>query len=131
MFTLLIDDLKTADDIRDNFGYEFDRVVRNFASALEALAERHWDVVLLDHDLADFSGPEGAERKGVDVVRWLARPENRQHIPGSIVCISRNPVGIGNINDDIAMLYADPDQLLMLDAEYMQKYYEERFGAHS
>ncbi len=130
MFTLLIDDLKTADDIRDNFGYEFDRVVRNFAFALEALAELHWDVVLLDHDLADFSGPGGSELTGVHVVRWLARPENRQHIPGRIICVSRNPVGSSNINDQIAMLYDDPDQLLVLDSEYMRMYYAQRSGGN-
>jgi hypothetical protein len=124
MSTLLIDDLKTAEDIRDNFGCEFDLAARNFEEAISALSQRYWQLVLLDHDLADNTGPGGEERKGVHVVRWLARPENRQHIPARIVCVSRNSVGIGNINAEIDMLYSDPDQLLMLDSEYLRRYYE-------
>lgn len=124
MATLLIDDLKTAEDIRNTFGCEFDQAARNFAEATSALSQRHWDLVLLDHDLADYTGPGGEERKGVHVVLWLARPENRQHIPKRIVCVSRNNVGTDNIKDDIAKLYSDPDQLLMLDTEYLRQCYE-------
>jgi hypothetical protein len=32
-------------------------------------------------------------------------------------------MGTDNINADIAMLYSDPDQLLMLAREHMRQYY--------
>ncbi len=121
MATLLIDDMKNPEEL----GYEVDCIARDFAAALAALAEQHWDLVLLDHDLADFTGPDGEERTGVSVVRWLARPANRCHIPGQIVCVSRNNVGGPAIEDQVRTLYTDPDSLLILDREYMQEYYQQ------
>ena len=119
MWILLIDDKKMPEDL----GYECQKIARDYASGIAALQERHWDVLLLDHDLADFSGPNGDERKGIHVIRWLARPENRVHIPGSIVCVSYNPIGAPDIVTDAEKLYSDPDGLVMKDREYMEQYY--------
>ena len=124
MATLLIDDMKNPDEL----GYEVDRIARDFPAALAALAEQHWDLVLLDHDLADFSGANGDERKGVHVVRWLSRPENRKHIPGAIICVSRNNVGGPSIEHEVGLLYEDPDMVVTLDTEYMKEYYRQLSG---
>jgi hypothetical protein len=113
MTTLLIDDEKDPqiDPLLKQLG-TVDRIARNFAQGILALSEQHWTRLLLDHDLADFSGPGGSELTGRSVILWLAQPENRQHIPGEIVCVSRNVVGIKDLLQDIAALYDDPDRLL-------------------
>ena len=116
---LLIDDVKTPGEV----GYIVQHAARNYNDGIAALQKRVWDLLLLDHDLADFSGPDGEERKGWHVLRWLARPENRQFIPRKIVCVSYNPKGRGDIDDAIAKLYSDPDSLVILDREYMESYY--------
>ncbi len=125
MHILLIDDMK--DPVRDPIFKEIgpvSRIARNYQDGIAALTEVHWDRLLLDHDLADFTGPGGSERDGMSVICWLARPANRQHIPGEIICVSRNSVGIPQMIDAIAKLYSDPDQVLMLDAEYLRSWYE-------
>jgi CheY-like chemotaxis protein len=117
---LLIDDKKMPSEV----GYEVTKVARDFNSGIAALIDGSWDLLLLDHDLADFTGPDGEERKGWHVIRWLARPENRKYIPGKIICVSYNPEGVRDIEDAINKLYRDPDQLVILDREYMERYYE-------
>ena len=47
MSTLLIDDQRNL---------PADRVARTYQEGIDALAEGHWDVLYLDHDLGDFSG---------------------------------------------------------------------------
>jgi hypothetical protein len=86
MLTLLIDDKR---DI------EATRVTRNYADGIAALQERQWDVLYLDHDLGDFSGPNGSERNGYHIVCWLE--EHPEHLPKRIVVVSSNPVGRKNI----------------------------------
>ena len=126
MQTLLIDDEKDprADPLLRELG-EVHCIARSYAEGIAALARHHWDRLLLDHDLADFSGPAGAELTGRSIVRWLAQPENRRHIPGQIICVSRNVRGIRDINADVETLYRQPDQLLKLT----QQDYERLFGA--
>lgn len=119
MKTLLIDDMKLPEEL----GVQVERIARTFADGIAALEECRWDRVLLDHDLADFSGPQGQERTGFHVLLWLARPENRAHIPSEISCVSRNPTGGVNIVSAIDDLYADPDRLVMRDGEYMRRLY--------
>ena len=92
--TLLIDDLKNL---------PADRVARNYADGIAALQEERWDVLLLDHDLGDFSGPEGRELDGCSVMYWLEA--NQQHLPGEIIIVSRNPVGRDRITSVIRRLY--------------------------
>lgn len=92
--TLLIDDLK---DI------QADRVARNYADGIKALQEEHWDVLYLDHDLGDFSGPGGRELDGNSVMCWLE--QNPQHLPGEVIIVSRNPVGRQRIASMIWKLY--------------------------
>jgi hypothetical protein len=119
MRILLIDDKKTPQEL----GYDVERIARDFNQGIAALVEGGWDLLLLDHDLADFTGPGGEERKGWHVLRWLARPENRQYIPAKVKCVSHNPEGIRDIEDAMRKLYSDPDKIVILDREYMEQYY--------
>ena len=50
MSTLLIDDQRNL---------PADRVARTYQEGIDALAERHWDILYLDHDLGDFRELEG------------------------------------------------------------------------
>lgn len=86
MSTLLIDDQRTL---------PVDRIARTYAEGIAALAEQHWDILYLDHDLGDFSGVDGKELTGYDVACWLE--QNPQHLPGRVEIVTSNPVGRRNI----------------------------------
>lgn len=93
--TLLIDDLR-------NMGTTF--VARNYLDGIGLLKDQHpIDVLYLDHDLGDFK--DGREYTGYDVICWLE--QNPQYLPGQIVVVSRNPVGVERINSVIERLYKD------------------------
>ena len=84
--TLLIDDQRDL---------PADRVARTYKEGIEALREQHWDLLYLDHDLGDFSGPGGRELTGYDVACWLEN--NTQFLPDRIEIVTSNPVGRRNI----------------------------------
>jgi hypothetical protein len=86
MATLLIDDQRTL---------PVNRVARTYREGIVALAEQHWDVLYLDHDLGDFSGPDGRELTGYDVACWLE--QHPQHLPERIEIVTNNPAGRSNI----------------------------------
>jgi hypothetical protein len=86
MATLLIDDQRTL---------PADRVARTYREGIAALAEQHWEVIYLDHDLGDFSGVGGRELTGYDIVCWLE--QNPQHLPDRIEIVTKNPAGRRNI----------------------------------
>jgi hypothetical protein len=74
--------------------------VQSVAKCVEALRETRFDVVFLDHDLADFCdentevGMYGSrDLTGVDVALFMAKdlPEDRR--PGEIIVHSWNPAG--------------------------------------
>jgi hypothetical protein len=68
----LIDDLRVPGDPDNKKAIPVDAVVaRNYADGLRLLQQEHWDVLYLDHDLADFSGPNGREMTGYDVLCFL------------------------------------------------------------
>jgi hypothetical protein len=73
MATLLIDDQRNL---------PADRIARTYQEGIAALAEQHWEVLLLDHDLGDVSGPDGRELTGYDVACWLE--ENPEHLPDRV-----------------------------------------------
>jgi hypothetical protein len=79
------------------------RVARNYADGIAALQERHWDLLLLDHDLGDFSGPNGREMKGYDIACWLE--EHQEHLPGDVRIVSDNSVGAENIVRALSRFY--------------------------
>lgn len=86
MSTLLIDDQRNL---------PADRVARTYQEGIDALAEGHWDVLYLDHDLGDFSGVGGRELTGYDIACWLER--NPQHLPDRIEIVTNNPAGRSRI----------------------------------
>lgn len=94
MASLLIDDRRAL---------AVDRTARNYADGIAALSEARWDVLYLDHDLGDFSGPGGREMTGYDVMCWIEA--NPEHMPGEIVCVSDNASGRQRINLVINKLY--------------------------
>lgn len=92
--TLLIDDLRNMD---------VTRTARNYNDGIEALKEGGWEVLYLDHDLADYS--EGVERTGYDVMCWIeVNPELK---PGRIEIVSQNPVGRQKMDVVINKLYGN------------------------
>lgn len=81
-------------------------VARNFATAI-ALLEEHWDslsLVSLDHDLADFSGPNNREMTGYDVLCWIEQRAGGYLPPFSIQVHSMNPVAKHKMNSVIYSL---------------------------
>lgn len=86
MATLLIDDQRNL---------PADRVARTFKEGIDALAEQHWDLLYLDHDLGDFSGIDGRELTGYDIACWLEL--NQQHLPDRIEIVTNNPAGRNRI----------------------------------
>lgn len=72
--------------------------VRTVTEALEALRDKSYDLVYLDHDLEDYqqSGMYGSsvELTGLDVARFIARmPEVVGQPPTRVVVHSWNPAG--------------------------------------
>lgn len=104
MNILLIDDLRIPGDAKNNKNIPADAVVaRNYEGGIALLASKHWDVLYLDHDLADFSGEEGRERKGIHVLDWLE--EFPEHLPGEIIIVSDNAAGVGQMRRLVNKLY--------------------------
>lgn len=97
MRVLLIDDKR---DLKAN------RVARNYDQGIAALTQEKWDVLLLDHDLGDFS--HGKEKTGYDIILFLE--ENPQYLPGKIEIVSSNPVGRKNMQVVIDKLYGEKDE---------------------
>lgn len=86
MKILLIDDRRFLEGAR---------IARNFADGIAALQEEKFDILYLDHDLGDFSGPEGRELTGYTVACWLEA--NPEHLPDKLLLVSDNTVGQGRI----------------------------------
>lgn len=90
---LLIDDCRNI---------TVDVIARNYFEGIKQLElNGPWDQLLLDHDLASFK--DGKEWTGYDVMCWLE--VNPQYLPGEIICVSSNPVGVKRIEQVIRRLY--------------------------
>ena len=109
MKSLLIDDLRIPGDARNKKNIPADAVVaRNYADGIKLLhAGYHgepFDVLYLDHDLADFSGPEGKEMTGYHIMCWLE--EFPQYLPKeNIIIVSDNSSGMIRMRQVINKLY--------------------------
>lgn len=111
MRVLLIDDQREAHLFKDvtKVARTF-RVARTFDEGIRALGEGDWDLLLLDHDLADETGsdlaprPEGKkEWTGYDVMCWLE--QHPELLPSRIQIVSANPVGVERMRMVIRKLY--------------------------
>jgi hypothetical protein len=104
MNILLIDDLRVPGAAENKKNIPADAVVaRNYNDGIALLQSRKWDALYLDHDLADFSGPEGRERKGIHVLDWLE--DFPEHLPGEIILVTDNASGLGPMRRLISKLY--------------------------
>ncbi len=124
MRILLIDDCRNFSDV--------DTIARNYKDGIAALQSEKWDVLLLDHDLADFEIPENEkgctedeflkslirseyldidgnfsyeikEYTGYDVLCWLE--QHPEHLPKKITLVTSNPVGRMRMQSLIERLY--------------------------
>lgn len=78
-------------------------LARTYEDAMRLLRNYEYDVVSLDHDLADehYAGSYGEfDRTGYDIMCAIERGEVKQ--PREVVCHSWNPVGRQNIERAIA-----------------------------
>lgn len=105
MKSLLIDDLRVPGDHGNKKNIPADAVVaRNYGDGIRLLQEGHWDVLYLDHDLADFGGPDGKEMTGYHILCWLE--EFPQYLPKQdIIIVSDNSSGMIRMRMVIKKLY--------------------------
>lgn len=109
---LLIDDLRIPGDHRNGKNIPADAVVaRNYAEGIRLLQEgcngEPYDVLYLDHDLGDFTGPHGREITGAAIVEWLR--EFPQYAPKrDIILVSDNGSGLPYMRSAIKRLYNRP-----------------------
>lgn len=69
-------------------------IARTYGAAMEVLeALPAFDLLYLDHDLADFS--DGREHTGYDIMKWLA--EHPEKTPKQIRLVTANIVGRKNM----------------------------------
>ncbi len=106
---LLIDDLRIPGDPKNGKNIPADAVVaRNYADGIRLLQEgcngEPYDYLFLDHDLGDFSGPNGREMTGSDIITWLR--EFPQYAPKKdIILVSDNGSGRPFMRQQINRLY--------------------------
>ncbi|MDR3616630.1 MAG: hypothetical protein P4L53_23925 [Candidatus Obscuribacterales bacterium] len=105
MRILLIDDLRIPGDHRNKKQIPADAAVaRTFREGIAELQKGNWDVLYLDHDLADFSGAGGRELTGYTVMCWLE--EFPQYVPAKdIIIVSDNSSGMLKMKMVINKLY--------------------------
>jgi hypothetical protein len=94
MKTLLIDDVRDVGNP--------DIIARNYQSGIIMLSTAHWDLLLLDHDLASYD-EHGKEKTGYDIMCWLEQYPER--LPKKIELVTSNPVGRKKMQTVIDKLY--------------------------
>jgi hypothetical protein len=69
-------------------------IARTYDEAIAMLSKHKYTDLYLDHDLGDFSGPDGRERTGYDVLMWLVeRKQEGEYVPLNFHILTANPVG--------------------------------------
>lgn len=72
-------------------------IARTYDIAIRLLTENDYDIVYLDHDLADFDS-FGQERTGYSIVKWLVeRLMEGYPVPKKYEFLTSNPVGKTNM----------------------------------
>jgi CheY-like chemotaxis protein len=72
-------------------------IVETASDAIQALSERDWDYLFLDHDLGGTQMVPSGPGTGYEVAEWLAEHPEKQ--PPTIVIHSFNPAGASNIKN--------------------------------
>lgn len=90
---LFIDDIRTPPS---NMNCD---IARTYDIAIHLLTENDYDIVYLDHDLADFDS-FGQERTGYTVVKWLVERRYEGYpVPKKYEFLTSNPVGRKNMKE--------------------------------
>lgn len=95
---MILEELKRrlwVDDLRDppGDGIGFD-IARTYNEAIKLLNTNRYDVAYFDHDLADFSGPNGREMTGDDVALYIAQMKRDGHpVPYEYHILTDNAAG--------------------------------------
>lgn len=89
MKALLIDDLRNPDYVASRHGVSVTAIARNYQAGITALKNDKWDVLFLDHDLADFD-ENGREKDGMHILDFLE--EFPEYLPKKIQLVTMNPV---------------------------------------
>jgi hypothetical protein len=96
---ILEDDINRVKKFRDNLQYGCDvlMVFDEVDECIEALRNREWDYLFLDHDLGGkvYVPSDGEEKTGWHVAKWLS--ENEDKMPEQIIVHSLNEGGRKNI----------------------------------
>lgn len=87
MRVLLIDDCRGVDFIESQYGIRPTDVARTYADAITQLQNGPWDLVYLDHDLAE---PD-PNHTGYGIMNFLEA--NASLLPKDIHFVTSNPVG--------------------------------------
>lgn len=87
------------DDVRD---LKCDFAARTYDEGINALTNKKWDLLLLDHDLGCLDA-DGEEKNGYHIVCWLE--ENQQYLPKRIQLVTSNPVGRLRMRSVINRIY--------------------------
>lgn len=66
-------------------------IVETAQDAIEALEAETWDILFLDHDLADQAYMPSGPGTGYEVAEWLSR--NRERLPARVYIHSYNEKG--------------------------------------
>jgi CheY-like chemotaxis protein len=68
-------------------------IARNYNDAMAALNSQQFGGVYLDHDLGDYSGPEGREMTGYDVLMAMVQAKmDGKPTPTWVSLLTANPV---------------------------------------
>lgn len=66
-------------------------IARTYDEAIHMLSKHMYTDIFLDHDLGDFSGENGRERTGYDVLLWLIDAKHEgKHVPTNFHLLTSN-----------------------------------------
>lgn len=89
-----VDKILWVDDIRNPPSTIVCDVVRTYGDAITALDTEQYGTVYLDHDLGDWSGDNGRERTGYDVLMHIVQMKHDgKRVPTQYELLTANPVG--------------------------------------
>ena len=96
---ILEDDINRIKKFREKLQYGCDvlLIFDNVDKCIDALKNREWDYLFLDHDLGGkvYVESDGEEQTGWHVAKWLS--ENKDRMPERIIVHSLNEFGRKNI----------------------------------
>lgn len=65
---------------------------RTYVEAINLIRKGDWNTVSLDHDLGDFSGVDGREMTGYDILLDIVEEWHDGELPGEVLVHTANPV---------------------------------------